>query len=581
MGSEKLIPLKTFKFLPEMSDRQAWDAIKNDPTKKKYIDEIFREAELAATTPIPIDSAKLFMEFHRTGKRTAYEANHFARRARLVNLVLAEALEYKGRFIDDIIEHLYALEAEYTWTIPAHDAEWKDPLPCYKYEEIDLFSSETSNLVAQTLAISEKEIAKVSPNFVKRLKEKVMARAIVPIEENLENYWWIDLVSNWNPWICSNLIWAGNYMLQGDDERFTKFANKLLAITEKYYAAYPEDGACEEGAMYFSRSPVNYFFILDAMYRASDGKFNRFNEPKLRKMFEFIAAANMGEDYFATFSDARKKVGLSSGVIYAMADRVGSNELKAFSSNFNPYSNGLDQNDSMGYLLPYYQLVSKVQTEKCDNDFFFVYPKTEHAYLKNGDTALAIKGGHNMEEHNHIDVGQFILKFGDRTAAIDLGAPEYTRDYHSKENRYKNFVANSFGHNHLIFNGVGQSAGKEFRTRKFETKGDFKHAEIEIDLTPAYPAEVKLKSYIRKLIFDNGVLTVIDEFEAEEALEAMMIIYSEFEKFPGTSSTKIVSEKYNVTDSGLKITWGDTLYKHTIKLDKTQKGIIKTVFKQQ
>ena len=125
MGSEKLIPLKTFKFLPEMSDRQAWEAIKNDPTKKKYIDEIFREAELAATTPIPVDSAKLFMEFHRTGKLTAYETNHFARRSRLVNLVLAEALEYKGRFIDDIIEHLYAIEAEYTWTIPAHDADWK------------------------------------------------------------------------------------------------------------------------------------------------------------------------------------------------------------------------------------------------------------------------------------------------------------------------------------------------------------------------------------------------------------------------------------------------------------------------
>lgn len=370
-------------------------------------------------------------------------------------------------------------------------------------------------------------------------------------------------------------------MLQGDDERFTKFANKLLAITEKYYAAYPEDGACEEGAMYFTRSPVNYFFILDAMYRATDGKFNRFNEPKLRKMFEFIAAANMGENYFATFSDARKKIAVSSGVIYAMAERVGSDELKTFSSNYNPYSNGLDQGDSMGYLLPYYQLISKVQTEKCDNDSFLVYPKTEHAYLKSGNTALAVKGGHNMEEHNHIDVGHFILKFGDKTAAIDLGAPEYTRDYLSKENRYKNFVANSFGHNHLIFNGVGQSAGKEFRTSKFEAKGDFKHAEIEMELSGAYPADLKLKSYTRKLIFDNGTLTVIDEFEAEEAVEAQMIIYSEFEKFPGSSSAEIVSEKYNVTDVVLKKTWGDTLYKHTIMTKKDKKGLIKTIFKQQ
>ena len=277
MGAENLVPLKTFKFLPEMSNREVWEKIKNDPSKKVMIDKIFKAAEEAAATPIPVDSAKLFMNFIRNGERASYERNHFARRERLVNLVMAEALEYKGKYIDDIVEHLYAIEAEYTWTIPAHAAVWTDVMPCYEYEEIDLFSAETSCLVAHTLMICEKELNKVSPNFVKRLRKKVMERAVIPVEENLQKYWWINLVSNWNPWICANLFWAGNAVLQGDDQRFTEFGNKLLAITEKYYKAYPEDGACEEGAVYFTRSPQNYFFFLEGMLFATDGKFNRYN----------------------------------------------------------------------------------------------------------------------------------------------------------------------------------------------------------------------------------------------------------------------------------------------------------------
>ena len=574
------VPLKTYKFLPELSDRAAWEQVKKSPEKKQYIETIFREAEIAAAAPVPQDSAKLFMEFVRNGNRSNYETKYFERRSRLMTLVLAEALEYKGRFMDDIIEYLYAIEAEYTWAVPAHTGIRHDVLPMYKYEEIELFSAETANLVAQTLAICEKELTRISPNFVKRLKAKVMERAVIPVEENLQKYWWKDLLSNWNPWICANLFWAGNYALQGDHERFTKFGNKLLAITERYYKHYPADGACEEGALYFSRSPENYFLFLEGMYHATEGRFNRYGEMKMRKMFEFISAANMGGNYFATFSDARKNVSLSSGMLYAMAERVNSPVLRTFSENYAPFSKQIIYSDPMGYMRPYYQLFGKADARQTDNNFFLVYPETQHAYLRNGNIALAVKGGHNAEEHNHIDIGQFILKLGDKTVAIDLGAATYTKDYFN-ENRYKNFVTNSFGHNHLIFNGVGQGLGKNFRTASFETSGDFNHAEIVIDMSPAYPAELKLKSCKRKIIFDRGELTLIDEFEAAEKVSPLMTIYSEFAELPVVTTGKIKSEVYEVTDDSLRKAWGNKLYKHTVTIDDTAKGCIKTVFKLQ
>ena len=574
-----VIPLKTYKFLPELSDRAAWDQVKNAPDKQQYVETIFREAEVAAATPVPPDSAKLFMEFVRNGNRVHYENNYFARRRRLMALVLAEALEYKGRFIDDITEHLYAIEAEYTWAIPAHTGIRNDALPMYEYEEIDLFSAETANLVAQTLAICEKELNKVSPNFVKRLKAKLMERTVIAVENNLQNYWWKDLLSNWNPWICANLFWAGNYILQGDHVRFTKYGNKLLAITERYYNFYPADGACEEGASYFSRSPENYFLFLEGMYLATDGKFNRYGEEKLRKMFEFISAANMGGNYFATFSDASKEVSLSSGMLYTMAERVNSPELRIFSENYAPFSTQIIYSDPMGYLRPYYQLFGKVKAQNSDNNFFLVYPVTQHAYLRNGDIALAVKGGHNAEQHNHIDIGQFILKFGEKTVAADLGAPTYTKEYFN-ENRYQFLTTNSSGHNHLVFNNIGQGLGKDFRTAVFETHGDFNHAEIFIDMTPAYPKELKLKSCKRKIIFEAKEVTVIDEFEAEEKLSPRMTIFSEFAELPAVTTGKITTELFPITDEKLRKNWSDKLYKHTITIADTAKGNIKTIFKR-
>jgi hypothetical protein len=58
--------------------------------------------------------------------------------------------------------------------------------------------------------------------------------------------------------------------------------------------------------------------------------------------------------------------------------------------------------------------------------------------------AVALKGGHNNEHHNHNDVGSFVVVSGDRPLLLDPGGEVYTaRTFSSR--RYESNVLNSFG----------------------------------------------------------------------------------------------------------------------------------------
>lgn len=62
----------------------------------------------------------LFSEFKTNGNRTRYEAVNFERRRQLAALVMAEIMEGKGHFMNDIINGMGCMCEETWWGIPAH-----------------------------------------------------------------------------------------------------------------------------------------------------------------------------------------------------------------------------------------------------------------------------------------------------------------------------------------------------------------------------------------------------------------------------------------------------------------------------
>ena len=127
-----------FPFFPAASDRGPWQKVLNTPSGKKQAAEVIARAEKILSEPVPPLPASVFMRFRRKWNRIDYETLYFQRRHNMHTLVLAECMEYQGRFIDKIIDYLWEITSEHTWNLPAHLPYHPDPLPFLQHEHIAL-----------------------------------------------------------------------------------------------------------------------------------------------------------------------------------------------------------------------------------------------------------------------------------------------------------------------------------------------------------------------------------------------------------------------------------------------------------
>src|SRR6202046_1535698 len=115
MLSRTLISAKDWHPYPKAAEREAWQQV-----PKEFADALIARAEKATGAPWEALPAAVFLEYKRNGNRSHFERYYFTRRTRLLDLVLGECVEGKGRFLDEIINGIW-LECEETfWGVPAH-----------------------------------------------------------------------------------------------------------------------------------------------------------------------------------------------------------------------------------------------------------------------------------------------------------------------------------------------------------------------------------------------------------------------------------------------------------------------------
>jgi hypothetical protein len=95
--SAALLPRERWRPYPPAADRARWQAL---PAEVRQF--ALAEGEAVAGKPYGDLPATLYLDFTRTGNRSRYEAVHFARRAQLAALAVAECVEGKGRFLDGV-----------------------------------------------------------------------------------------------------------------------------------------------------------------------------------------------------------------------------------------------------------------------------------------------------------------------------------------------------------------------------------------------------------------------------------------------------------------------------------------------
>ncbi len=433
---------------------------------------------------------------------------------------MAECIEGKGRYLDEILNGLWATCEETYWGLPAHLSEQKSGfgLPDVTEPTIDLFAAETSAQVVWTLYLLGPALEKLSPLVVPRLYFEVDHRILTPGLER-DDFWWMGIskpgsparsLNNWTPWICSNWLTTA-LIAERDGTRRVKAATKILGCLDRFMNGYSDDGGCDEGPGYWSEAGGALFDNLELLRSASNGAIDLFNEQLVKEIGRYIYRAHIAGNYFTNFSDAPAKVSLPADMVYRFGKRIGDDKMVALGAwSEEAQAEGKLSGGSLGRQLPALFDLAELRARKAQppylRDAWMSGIQVMAARQREGSVDglyLAAEAGHNAKSHNHNDVGNFIVFANGQPAIIDVGVETYSAKTFSPQ-RYDIWTMQSAFHNCPTIGGVMQKAGRQYAASEVMHEVDDNAAQLAMNIERAYPPEAGLKSWRRTFRFDRG-----------------------------------------------------------------------------
>ncbi|MCA2434378.1 heparinase II/III-family protein [Rhizobium leguminosarum] len=500
------------------SDRPKWNSV---PQAVREL--VIGEAEETLARAWPLITASDYREFTATGNRSRFEELYFTRRRMLNNLVLGELVEGGARFLPKIVDGIFLIAEESGWQLPAHNAYERSgarlPLPDDSQPVVDLFAAETAALLATVVALLRDELDGISPEITARVEREIEIRILSPYLDR--HFWWMgrgeERMNNWTAWISQNVLLTV-FSLKTDQPTRHAVVKKALGSLDAFLKDYAEDGACEEGVLYYRHAALCLHGALTILDTVAPGLFGRFwQQPKIRNMAEYIAYMHVAGRYYFNFADSSAVVEPCSAREYLFGRAVGSEMLAEFAASDRAASDNphLPGEWNLWYrvqeLLVGPTLPAAPPHPASRRDIF--YPGIGLFVARDRQFSLAVKGGNNGEGHNHNDVGSVSLYKNGRPFLIDVGVETYTAKTFSAR-RYEIWTMQSAFHNLPTFAGVMQSAGEAFGARDVEVGFDEGSARISLDISDAYPPEVQLHSYRRVVSLLRGRhVEIVDTYD--------------------------------------------------------------------
>src|SRR5512146_1829418 len=329
-----LIPINQYHPYPRWNDRTAWDSVPDDLRTV-----VIQQAEADQKNGWDVILATQFLEYARNGNRSHFEAKSFGRRYHLRDVVLAECLEGKGRFLDDITNGIWLICEESFWGVPAHLGVQKAGvgLPDVDDPVIELFGAETVQLLAWTQYLLGEQLHIVSPLIVPRIHVEAERRILKPARER-DDFWWMGFeqssghnsrLNNWTPWINSNLMVA-NLLLEQDPKQRVFETTRILRSLDLYLNQYWPDAGEEEGPGYFSVSPMCYFEGVSMIDGATGHTSNILSTPFIDEMGRYILNAHICENSYIDYGDAHVHAGPDGDLLWRYGRAVHDKQLTDF-----------------------------------------------------------------------------------------------------------------------------------------------------------------------------------------------------------------------------------------------------------
>jgi hypothetical protein len=570
--------------------REGWEQLPAD-TKASLI----AGGEKALKGAWEVLPAAIALEFARNGNRSRYEAVRNRRRNRLQDLVMAERLEGKGRFTDEIVNGIWLTCEETFWGVPAHLGAQKAGvgLPDVAEPIVDLFAAETASLLAWTAYLLDAPLRKVSPLLPERIRLETDRRILTPALTR--DFSWMGFadhsVNNWDPWICSNWLTAA-LLLERDEKRRSAAVARILRCLDNFLNSYADDGGCDEGPGYWGRAGASLFDCLELLHAASGGTLNAFDLPLVHQIGLYICRAHVAGEWYTNFSDAPARVFTNGDLVYRFGKRLADTTMQKHGAwaAFLRKEDAIP-GDSIGRQLPaLFDLAELRQAPRAQallRDAWMPGIGVMAARRQEGSSDglyLAAEAGHNGKSHNHNDVGNFVVYANGRPAIIDVGVETYTAKTFSSH-RYEIWTMQSAFHNCPTVDGVMQSAGRQFAASEVSYRADDAEAELSSNLAPAYPKEAKLERWNRSVRLDRArnEIELVDEYALKSAAKVITLTLMTPCKVTQVGAGKLslegavqvaynaaltpVIEEVKLEDGQLRNAWGERLYRILLKAE--------------
>jgi len=581
-------PLTTLTRYPQACMREKWESLQEELKER-----IVKDGEAYLNFSYPTLTAVDFMEFSRTGNRVHYEEKQFLRRIALDCLVLAECVEYKGRFLNDIINGLYLICEENAWQLPAHNSYLRDTpqsiLPDVTQSVIDLFAAETAAVLSISEYLLREELFAVSPFLSKMIDKNLQQRIFTPYIE--EHFWWmgdgVSKMNNWTVWCTQNILISAFTRELPEHQKLAIFKKSLKSI-DYFLEEYGDDGCCDEGAQYYRHAGLCLFLSLEILNDISNDIFlPAYKIEKIKNIASYILNVHIDDRYYLNFSDCSPLAGRCGAREFLFGKRTGNKELMAFAAS--DYQKSEDPLTTQEHNL-FYRLQTIFHHREMmlfEKNPQLIHPDCWYESVgilisRDNKLCLAAKAGDNDDSHNHNDTGSFtIYKYG-KPMFIDVGVETYTKKTFSPE-RYEIWTMQSCYHNlPTFFDGnkeITQKAGVDYRSYNVFHQLEADSCFLAQDIAKTY-GDSRISSYLRRVSFQKGIgITITDHYEGELPNPVLSLMFYEEPMISGntvtignlgefkiTGASNIKKEIIPITDERLKSAWEHDIYRLRITM---------------
>ena len=582
----KLLPFSPF---PPASNRAAYDGL---PAELK--ERLTTAGETCLGYQYPPIYATSFMAFKRTGNRTDFEKLYFQRRYRLNSLVVAECIENSGRFLDDIINGIFALCEESGWQLPPHNAYRRDQaqelLPDATRPVLDLFACETGAQLGCIYYLLKEQLDAVSPVICARILDELNRRIVTPYLS--EHFWWMgqgeEPMCNWTPWCTQNVLLAV-FLTENPQDIRRAVLEKAAAGCDFFLKDYGDDGCCDEGAQYFRRAGLCLDAAVDLMNSVTGGAFRQLYEwQKMKNVASYIENMHVDGAYYFNFADCSPVPGRAGVRDYLFGKHTAQPSLMRFAAkDFQTAQDEIYDEEiyqlSLYYRLQnafYYREVMSYDTSAPLSAGDIYYPSIGLFIARSPLFALAVKAGDNDDNHNHNDTGSLTLYKNGQPVLADIGVESYTGKTFSAQ-RYEIWTMQSGYHNLPTLDGQDECAGADYRAVDVETSFGAENASISMELAYAYPPSDGSSYYRRTVTLDKtaGRVLLTDKTDFQNVI--LNFIVCEKPEIEGNSlklpdsrmefsgASLLTVETLPITDARLQTAWKSDLYR--VRLTMTEK----------